>query len=104
MPLASQSSLSFLGAGNLEKLVASRKSVSKTLNLINVKVQHIQYLKDDLRYKKVEEQLTCKNIQAKIKMFEVIPLAICKSIRISVGQVGISFIPKALVRVPINEY
>ena len=31
------------------------------------------HLKDDLRYKKVEEQLTCKNIQAKIRKFEENP-------------------------------
>ena len=37
-------------------------SVSKTLNLISAKTQHLMYLKDDLKYKKVEEQLTCKNI------------------------------------------
>ena len=30
-------------------------SVSKTLNLINAKTQHLKHLKDDLRYKKVEE-------------------------------------------------
>ena len=28
------------------------------------------YLKDDLRYKKVKEQLTCKNIQIEIRKFE----------------------------------
>ena len=45
-------------------------SISETLNLIRAKAQHIQYLKDDLRYKKVEEQLTCNNIQTKIRKFE----------------------------------
>ena len=30
-------------------------SISKTLNLISAKTQHILYLKDDLKYKKVEE-------------------------------------------------
>ena len=45
-------------------------SISKTLNLISAKTQHLKHLKDDLRYKKVEEQLTCKNIQAEIRKFE----------------------------------
>ena len=45
-------------------------SISKTLNLISAKAQHIHYLKDDLRYKKVEEQLTCNDIQTKIRKFE----------------------------------
>ena len=27
-------------------------------------------MRDDLRYKKIEEQLTCKNIQIEIKKFE----------------------------------
>ena len=45
-------------------------SISETLNLIRAKARHIQYLKDDLRYKKVEEQLTCNDIQTEIKKFE----------------------------------
>ena len=45
-------------------------SVSKTLNLISAKTQHLKYLKDDLKYKKVEEQITCKDIQAEIRKFE----------------------------------
>ena len=32
--------------------------------------QHLKHLKDDLIYKKVDEQLTCKNIQTEIKKFE----------------------------------
>ena len=45
-------------------------SISRTLNLINRKTQHLKYLKDDLRHKKIEEQLTCKIIQIEIKEFE----------------------------------
>ena len=45
-------------------------SISKTLNLISAKTQHLEYLKDDLRYKRVEEQLTCKDIQTKIRKFK----------------------------------
>ena len=44
--------------------------VSKTLNLIKAKTQHLVYLKDDLRYTQAEEQLACKNIQAEIRKFE----------------------------------
>ena len=45
-------------------------SVSKTLNLVKAKTQHIEYLKDDLRYAQVEEQLACKSIQDEIRKFE----------------------------------
>ena len=45
-------------------------SVSKSLNLIEAKTQHIEYLKDDLRYTRVEEQLACKSIQDEIRKFE----------------------------------
>ena len=45
-------------------------SASKTLNLIEAKTQHIEYLKDDLRYARVEEQLACKSIQDEIRKFE----------------------------------
>ena len=45
-------------------------SVSKTLNLISAKTQHLEYLKDDLRHTQVEEQLACKNIQDEIRKFE----------------------------------
>ena len=44
--------------------------ISKSLNLLSAKTQHLKYLRDDLRYKKIEEQLTCKNIQIEIKRFE----------------------------------
>ena len=45
-------------------------SVSKTLNLISAKTQHLEYLKDDLRHRQVEEQLACENIQDEIRKFE----------------------------------
>ena len=34
--------------------------VSKTLNLISAKTAHLKYLQEEIRYKKVEEQLACK--------------------------------------------
>ena len=45
-------------------------SVFKTLNLIQAKTQHLKYLRDELSYKRVEEQLACKNLQAAIRKFE----------------------------------
>ena len=45
-------------------------SVSKTLNLISAKTQHLDYLKDNLKHKRVEEQLACKTIQEEIRKFE----------------------------------
>ena len=45
-------------------------SVSQTLNLIRAKTQRLEYLKDDLRYTRVEEQLACKSIQDEIRKFE----------------------------------
>ncbi|KAL0001350.1 hypothetical protein SO802_015131 [Lithocarpus litseifolius] len=37
-------------------------SVSKTLNLINAKTKQLKHLEENLRYKKVEERLACKDI------------------------------------------
>ena len=45
-------------------------SVFKTLNLISAKTQHLEYLKEDLKHKKVEEQLASKTIQEQIRKFE----------------------------------
>ena len=42
-------------------------SVSKTLNLIQAKINHLNYLQDDLRYKRNEEKLACKDIQIRSK-------------------------------------
>ena len=45
-------------------------SVSRTLKLIKAKTQHLKYLKEDLRYTQVEEQLAYKNTQAEIRKFK----------------------------------
>ena len=45
-------------------------SVSKTLNLINSKTQHLKYLSNELGYKRIDEQLACKSYQAEIRKFE----------------------------------
>ena len=45
-------------------------SISKTLNLINKKIQHLEYLKDDLNYRKIEEQLENKTLIKRIALFE----------------------------------
>ena len=45
-------------------------SISKTLNLIKAKTQHLKYLGAELSYKKVDEQLACKSYQSDIRKFE----------------------------------
>ena len=50
-------------------------SISRTLNLIYRKTQRLKYLKDDLRHKKIEEQLTCKTIQTKQEVCSNLPIA-----------------------------
>ena len=45
-------------------------SISKTLNLINKKIHHLKYLKDDLNYRKIEEQLENKTLIKRIALFE----------------------------------
>ena len=45
-------------------------SISKTLNLIKAKTQHLKYLSAELSYKRIDEQLACKSYQAEIRKFE----------------------------------
>ena len=45
-------------------------SVSKTLNLIQAKTQHLKYLGAELSHKRVNEQLACKSYQSDIRKFE----------------------------------
>ncbi|XP_030923368.1 uncharacterized protein LOC115950286 [Quercus lobata] len=45
-------------------------SISKTLNLINAKTQHLKYLGNELSYKRTDEQLACKDYQSDIRKFE----------------------------------
>ena len=45
-------------------------SISKTLNLIEAKTQHLKYLSNELSYKRVNEQLACKSFQSDIRKFE----------------------------------
>ena len=45
-------------------------SISKTLNLIQAKTQHLKYLSMELSYKKADERLSSKNYQSDIKKFE----------------------------------
>ena len=45
-------------------------TVSKTVNLISAKTTHIKYLQEEIRYKKVEDQLACKTLQEEIRKFE----------------------------------
>ena len=39
-------------------------------DLISAKTAHIMYLQEEIRYKKVEEQLACKTLQEEIRKFE----------------------------------
>ena len=45
-------------------------SISKTLNLIKAKAQHLKYLGNELSYKRIDEQLACKSYQSDIRKFE----------------------------------
>ena len=45
-------------------------SLSKTLNLIQAKTQHLKYLSMELSYKKVDEKLSSKSYQSDIRKFE----------------------------------
>lgn len=45
-------------------------SISKILNLINKKIHHLEYLKDDLNYRRIEEQLENKTLIKRITLFE----------------------------------
>ena len=45
-------------------------SISKMLNLINKKIQHLEYLKVDLNYRWIEEQLENKTLMRRIALFE----------------------------------
>ena len=40
-------------------------------DLINAKTTHLKYLQEEIRYKKVEDQLACKTLQEEIRKFEV---------------------------------
>ena len=39
-------------------------------DLINAKTTHLKYLQEEIRYKKVEDQLACKTLQEEIRKFE----------------------------------
>ena len=39
-------------------------------DLISAKTAHIKYLQEEIRYKKVEDQLACKILQEEIRKFE----------------------------------
>ena len=39
-------------------------------SLISAKTTHLKYLQEEIRYKKVEDQLACKTLQEEIRKFE----------------------------------
>ena len=53
-----------------EILNLQQNSIQKTINLIKGKQNHIQYLQDEIAYKKIEEQLKMPYIISKIKAIE----------------------------------
>ena len=45
------------------------QSVTKTLTILNNKKNHLKHLKNEMRYKRIEDQLTSDKLQSKIKQF-----------------------------------
>ena len=45
------------------------QSVTKTLTILNNKKNHLKHLKNEIRYKRIEDQLTSDKLQSKIKQF-----------------------------------
>jgi len=45
-------------------------SISKSINLIKSKAQHIEFLQEEIKVKRIEEQLSQKVFQQKIQLFE----------------------------------
>ena len=45
------------------------QSISKSLNLLHSKNNHLKFLKDEVKYKKIEEELTNSKLQSKIEDF-----------------------------------
>lgn len=45
------------------------QSVTKTLSILNNKKNHLRHLKNEIKYKRIEEQLTDDKLQNKIKQF-----------------------------------
>ena len=54
----------FLGSQKPKDINSLKEvSISKTLNLIKAKTQHLKYLGNELSYKRIDQQLTCKSYQ-----------------------------------------
>jgi hypothetical protein len=45
-------------------------SISKTINLINSKQQHVVFLQEEIQAKRIEDQLNQPILQQRIKLFE----------------------------------
>jgi len=45
-------------------------SISKSINLIKSKTQQIEFLQEEIKVKRIEEQLSQKTLQQKIQLFE----------------------------------
>ena len=67
---------------------------SKIAGLISAKTTHLKYLQEEIRYKKVEDQLACKTLQEEIRKFEE-KLRDRKSTRLNSSHGGISRMPSS---------
>jgi hypothetical protein len=61
----------FLARPELSQLNAyKRTSISKSVNLIKSKTQQIEFLQEEIKVKRIEEQLNQKILQQRIQLFE----------------------------------
>jgi hypothetical protein len=61
----------FLARPELSQLNAyKRTSISKSVNLIKSKTQQIEFLQEEIKVKRIEEQLNQKTLQQRIQLFE----------------------------------
>jgi hypothetical protein len=61
----------FLAKPELSQLNAYKSnSISKSINLIKSKTQQIEFLQEEIKVKRIEEQLSQKTLQQRIQLFE----------------------------------
>jgi cell division septum initiation protein DivIVA len=70
-PMDEKVKFKFLAKPKLSQLNAyKRNSISKSINLIKSKTQQIKFLHEEIKVKRIKEQLSQKVIQQKIQLFE----------------------------------
>ena len=60
----------FLSPMKTKEILSLQQSTIETINLIKSKQNHIQYLQEEITYKKIEEQLKAPYTISKIKEIE----------------------------------